>query len=162
MKLPLTRLTIMYRRLLRREEAPLVSKCPRVAVISDNCEMMRILSRILQLEGYHVAASSDDNRVMALRIKEVPDLIIFDVTVPGTRLFPLARLIEDSGNIPVIILAADLELITADTPLDLSADDYVKKPFNRAEFLARIRDKLGLAESANLEWNLAESEEYLL
>ena len=45
---------------------------------------------------------------------------------------------------------------------EVNPDDYVKKPFNRAEFLARIRDKLGLTESANLEWDLVESEEYLL
>lgn len=119
-------------------------------VVDDNPEMLRIVSRILELEGYSVAAASSGSRALALLDEQEPDLVILDIMMPGLSGFQIVDLIRQRGSIPVIILATGYEVTTLDGAPGLGADDYVRKPFRKAELLVRVKEKLRRAKSRKL------------
>ena len=127
-----------------------MKKCPRIMVVDDNPEMLRIVSRILELEGYSVAAASSGSRALALLDEQEPDLVILDIMMPGLSGFQIVDLIRQRGSIPVIILATGYEVTTLDGAPGLGADDYVRKPFRKAELLVRVKEKLRRAKSRKL------------
>ena len=119
-----------------------MKRCPLIIVVDDDQEMLTLVRRVLELEGYRVAVACDGSSALALLEECRPDLVILDIMMPGLDGFQVLDLIRQRSNVPVIMLSAKREVSTARDALALGADDYVRKPFHTQELLARIRAKL--------------------
>ena len=124
-----------------------IKKRTFIMVVDDEQTVLKLLSRILEPEGYDVVVAADGRSALALLEKEEPGLILLDIMMPGLNGFQVLDLIRQHSNIPVIMLTARGEVTTLRDALSLGADDYVRKPFGREELLARIRAKLRRAEA---------------
>ena len=121
----------------------------RLLVIEDEAPMRTALAGTLGDEGYRVLLAPDGPAGLAKAVDEKPDLILLDVMMPGLDGFALCRELRRLGlRMPVLMLTA--KGLTEDkvTGLDCGADDYLVKPFNRLELLARVRALLRRVESA--------------
>ncbi len=117
-----------------------------VLVVDDDQEMLKMVSRTLELEGYGVAIAADGKSALVLLEERRPDLVILDIVMPGLDGFEVLDLIRQRSNVPVIMLTGRSEVATLRDALALGADDYVRKPFGRQELLARIQAKLRRAK----------------
>lgn len=113
-----------------------------ILVIEDDPDMLRLLERILQSEGYQVALATNGNYGMTLLREATPDLVLLDIMMPGPDGYMTLGSIRECSNIPVIMVTAKREIEALQKAFDLQADDYVKKPFFPSELLARIKAKL--------------------
>jgi two-component system response regulator MprA len=111
----------------------------RVLVVEDDESIADVLRRTLRQEGHEVRSSVDG--VEALRAAEefVPDLVILDLGLPGLDGVEVCRRLRVDSDVPILILTARSELGDRVQGLDSGADDYLVKPFERQELLARMR-----------------------
>jgi two-component system response regulator MprA len=111
----------------------------RVLVVEDDEAITDVLRRTLRQEGHEVRASGDG--VGALRAAEefVPDLVILDLGLPGLDGVEVCRRLRAESDVPILILTARIDLDDRVVGLDSGADDYLVKPFERQELLARMR-----------------------
>ena len=114
----------------------------RVLIVDDDPPSLKMTAFLLVEEGYEVATA--DNGLDALRLVEqqAPDLIILDVMMPGLDGLQVTQRIRRSMTVPIIILSAKGETVDRIHGLDIGADDYLAKPFEPAELLARVRSVL--------------------
>lgn len=113
-----------------------------ILVVDDDKEIVKVLSRLLELEGYRVLKAFDGMEALELLMEHKVHLILMDVMMP--KLDGLSTLMEirKKRNIPVIILSAKTEESDKVLGLSMGADDYVSKPFRTAELTARVRSQL--------------------
>ena len=111
----------------------------RVLVVEDDESIAEVLRRVLRQEGHEVRSAGDG--VQALRVAEdfLPDLVILDLGLPGLDGVEVLRRFRSSSDAPVLILTARTDLEDRVQGLDTGADDYLVKPFERQELLARMR-----------------------
>jgi len=111
----------------------------RVLVVEDDEAIADVLRRTLRQEGHEVRSSGDG--IDALRVAEefVPDLVILDLGLPRLDGVEVLRRFRSSSDAPVLILTARADLDDRVAGLDSGADDYLVKPFERQELLARMR-----------------------
>ncbi len=115
----------------------------RVLLIEDDPSIVAGLELNLSLEGYDVLTAADGERGYQLAAEREPDLILLDIMLPGMNgLEVLRRLRSIDAHVPVLILTARGEEADKVLGLTLGADDYISKPFNLAELLARINASL--------------------
>ncbi len=122
-----------------------------VVVVEDDPASADVLQRRLQANGMTVAVGRDGAEGIALVRKIVPDLVLLDVMLPDTDGYDVCLRIKSDGNtahIPVIFLSARGEVVDKVRGLSCGAADYVTKPWNAAELLARIDAVLAQARSA--------------
>ena len=111
----------------------------RILVVEDDLALMRVISDNLTFAGFDVtSARTADEAIDRLRAIG-PDLVLLDVMIPGQDGFALCGLIRQNGRTPVIMLTARDQKADKLRGLALGADDYVTKPFDFEELLARIR-----------------------
>src|SRR5256714_12833157 len=112
---------------------------PRVLVVEDDTEIAGALRRSLRLEGYEVKLAVDG--VAALEESSVfePDAVVLDLGLPRLDGVEVARRLRGNGDVPILMLTARDSLEDRVTGLDSGADDYLVKPFEREELLARLR-----------------------
>jgi CheY-like chemotaxis protein len=126
----------------------------KILVADDRPDNVALLSRYLENEGYVCLAASDGEQALATLRAEMPDLLLLDVNMPVKDGFEVLQEIRSDpvvAHIPVIILtAARLEPMDLQYALNIGADDYVTKPFDRRELLARIRTRLRVKETEDL------------
>jgi DNA-binding response OmpR family regulator len=117
----------------------IMSPRPRVLVVEDDTEIAGALRRSLRLEGYEVKLAVDG--VAALEESSVfePDAVVLDLGLPRLDGVEVARRLRDGGDVPILMLTARDSLEDRVTGLDSGADDYLVKPFEREELLARLR-----------------------
>lgn len=115
----------------------------KILVVEDEKEIADLIEVCLKNEGYAVDVYSDGNDAKA-RIEQGDgyDLALLDVMLPGTDGFKLCQLIRESHVYPVIMLTAKVEDIDKIMGLTLGADDYITKPFNPLELVARVKTQL--------------------
>ena len=123
-----------------------MKKRPYIMVVDDDQEILQMLKRILELEGYGVAIAADGSSALALLEECKPDLVILDIMLPGLDGYQVLSLIRQHSDVPVIMLTARCEVTSLRKALALGADDYVRKPFRTRELVARIQAKLRRAE----------------
>ena len=121
-------------------------KKPYILVVDDNHDMLRIIKRTLELEGFEAGVASDGNTAIALVKEREPDLVLLDIIMPDMDGYQVLDIIRQHSNVPVIMLTGVRESNSIERSLGLGADDYIKKPFRSQELLARIRAKLRRAE----------------
>jgi two-component system, OmpR family, response regulator MprA len=116
-----------------------MSQKARVLVVEDDEEIAGVLRRSLRLEGYEVKLADDG--VAALEQSSVfePDAVILDLGLPRLDGVEVARRLRADGDVPILMLTARDSLEARVEGLDSGADDYLVKPFERQELLARIR-----------------------
>jgi DNA-binding response OmpR family regulator len=111
----------------------------RVLVIEDDVEIADVLRRFLRQEGHEVRTAVDGEEALPTAAEFVPDLVILDLGLPGMDGVDVCRRLRADGDVPILILTARAELEDRVEGLDSGADDYLVKPFERQELLARIR-----------------------
>jgi DNA-binding response OmpR family regulator len=111
----------------------------RVLVIEDDTEITDALRRSLRHEGYEVRTAGDGVEALDAAAEFFPDLIVLDLGLPRLDGIEVCKQLRADGDVPILILTARTETDDRVTGLDSGADDYLVKPFERQEFLARIR-----------------------
>lgn len=114
----------------------------RILIVDDDERMCRLVSRQLEHGGYDARRASNGDDMHRRLQQESYSLIIMDIMLPGEDGVALTREIRGSSDIPIILLSARDDLADKVNGLDIGADDYVTKPFEAAELLARIRSVL--------------------
>jgi DNA-binding response OmpR family regulator len=118
---------------------PEASAGGRVLVVEDDAEITDVLRRSLRHEGYEVRTAGDGLEALDTALEFVPDLVVLDLGLPQLDGIEVCRKLRADGDVPILILTARTETDDRVTGLDSGADDYLVKPFERQEFLARIR-----------------------
>ncbi|WP_430476017.1 response regulator [Thalassospira lucentensis] len=112
---------------------------PHILVVDDDQEIQKLLKKFLLQHGYRITTVSDGNEMhRALRDWKI-DLVILDIMLPGEDGFALCRDVRRTSKVPIVMLTAVGEDTDRILGLELGADDYLTKPFNPRELLARIR-----------------------
>ena len=111
----------------------------RVLIVEDDVDIADVLRRSLRNEGYEVKTSADGIEALDIAAGFVPDLVVLDLGLPGMDGVEVCRRLRSDGDVPILMLTARAETEDRVTGLDSGADDYLVKPFERQELLARIR-----------------------
>jgi two-component system, OmpR family, response regulator MprA len=115
------------------------SRAPRVLVVEDDEDIAQALQRSLRMEGSEVRAAADGPAALEHGRSFAPDLVILDLGLPGLDGLEVARSLRADDDVPILILTARDALESRVEGLDAGADDYLVKPFERQELLARMR-----------------------
>lgn len=111
----------------------------RVLVVEDDEAITDVLRRSLRAEGHEVRSAADGVEALAAATEFVPDLVILDLGLPKLDGIEVMRRLRSGGDVPILILTARADTEDRVKGLDTGADDYLVKPFERQELLARIR-----------------------
>jgi DNA-binding response OmpR family regulator len=111
---------------------------PRILIVDDDVKLTEMIQEFLELESFAVSVTHDGNAALAVDLRDV-DLIVLDVMLPGAPGFQVLKQIRRKSSIPVIMLTARGEDVDRIIGLEIGADDYVQKPVNPRELVARIR-----------------------
>ena len=114
----------------------------RILVMDSNRDMLMLLHRTLELEGYDTVIVVDYDEAVEMLDKINPDMVIMDTYIPDTDCFKILDVIRERSDIPIIVITADSELETLKTVFAHGADDFIRKPFGIKPLIARIRAKL--------------------
>ena len=127
-----------------------MSSSEHILVVDDNAEIRELLQTYLTQQGYHVSVAADGEKLRRA-ITQVPvDLVILDLMLPGEDGLSLTRYLREHFDVAIIILTGKGEIVDRIVGLELGADDYVAKPFDLRELLARTKSVLRRAnKSAN-------------
>lgn len=129
----------------------------KILIIEDEKKIARFIQLELEHEGYDVSTAYDGRDGLELQGKYQPDLIILDLMLPGLNGVEVCRRIRQSSNVPIIMLTAKDSTMDKVMGLDMGADDYMTKPFEIEELLARIRRRLKSAPSGSSESSSSDS-----
>ena len=111
----------------------------RVLVVDDDPKIVSLLKRGLAYEGYTVDTASDGTEALAKAREREPDLVILDIMMPGIDGVEVSRRLRQGGDVPILMLTAKGTVADRVAGLDSGADDYLVKPFDFDELLARVR-----------------------
>jgi DNA-binding response OmpR family regulator len=111
-----------------------------VLVVEDDTEIAQVLQRSLRLEGYEVKLAGDGVQALEEAHAFLPDVLVLDLGLPRLDGMDVAKRLREGGDdVPILMLTARDALDARVTGLDVGADDYLVKPFERQELLARLR-----------------------
>lgn len=120
----------------------------KILLVEDDRNLLDALKYNMLKEGYTVFAAGDGAEGLDIARREKPDLIILDVMLPSISGFEVCRILRKETSVPILILSARADETDKVVGLDIGADDYVTKPFNLRELLARVRALLRRSETA--------------
>jgi DNA-binding response OmpR family regulator len=115
------------------------SKNAVILVVDDDVRMLRMIKRMLELEGFQVLVANSGDAALKTFEKETPDLVLLDIMMPDIDGYTVCKRIREFSHIPIIMVTAkgdDKEIVEG---LETGADDYVTKPFSASELAARVR-----------------------
>ena len=110
-----------------------------ILLVDDDTELTSLLTEFLRREGFTVDSEHEGNRGLARASDPTFDLVVLDVMLPGIDGFEILRRLRATSKVPVMMLTARGEDVDRIVGLELGADDYLPKPFNPRELVARIR-----------------------
>lgn len=128
-----------------------ISKIQSLLVVEDDREIGALLSEFLGREGFQVEVAGSGATMDALLRRFQPDLVVLDLMLPGEDGLSICRRLRARSRVPILILTAKDDDIDRIIGLELGADDYLGKPFNPRELLARIRAILRRTEGLPAE-----------
>ena len=117
----------------------------RILVVDDDREVVRLIRAYLEQAGFEVLAAYDGDAAVHVIRRERPDLLLLDLMLPGKDGWAITRLVRADpalAHIPIIMLTARVDDTDKIVGLELGADDYVTKPYNPREVVARVRARL--------------------
>ncbi len=121
-----------------RTQAPTPAE-PLLLVVDDDQGIRDLLCRYLAEQGFRVAAAADGQAMDQWLATNTPDLVILDLMLPGEDGLSLARRLRNDRDVPIIMISARGDDVDRIVGLEVGADDYLAKPFNPRELLARVR-----------------------
>jgi two-component system, OmpR family, response regulator CpxR len=133
----------------------------KILIIDDDEELCELVSEYLTVEGFEIAAVHDGETGLLEALKNLHDLVVLDVMLPKKNGFDVLRDLRRTSKIPVIMLTARGDDMDKIVGLEIGADDYLPKPFNPRELVARLRAILRRATQAEETQSLA-SEKILI
>ena len=120
----------------------------RILIVDDDAEVRNLLAEYLRKHGF-VPETAENGTAMTAVLRRVPvDLVVLDVMMPGDDGFTLCRNLRARSSVPIIMLTARTEDTDRIVGLELGADDYLPKPFNPRELVARIKNILRRTQMA--------------
>ena len=129
-------------------QAPL-NASPHILVVEDDVEISRLIRRYLRDNDFYVSVVADGRTLNRVLDDSRIDLIVLDLMLPGDDGLTLCRRLRTRSGVPVIMLTAKGDELDRIIGLEMGADDYLPKPFNPRELLARIRAVLRRASAAS-------------
>jgi DNA-binding response OmpR family regulator len=111
----------------------------QILIVEDDEEIARLVRDLLTREGFRTGIAGDAAGMGAVMARFQPDLIILDLMLPGEDGLSICRRLRAKSDIPVLMLTAKSDDIDRVVGLEIGADDYLTKPFNPRELLARVR-----------------------
>lgn len=120
---------------------------PKILVVDDEPDVVRLVEFRLQKEGFDILTASDGRSALDLLEKETPDLIILDIMMPlmdGMEVLRQIRSHRATARVPVIMLTAKTASVTVDEARQLWVSDYVMKPFDPEKLVAKVKKALKL------------------
>ncbi len=128
-----------------------------ILIVDDDPRICRLLQRYLEQEGYRIYTASN-GKEMRLRLAEVEvNLVLLDIRLPDEDGFTLMKELRTRANLAIIMVTGKADPLDKVVGLELGADDYVTKPFNERELLARVRSVLRRTSQANPATEVAPS-----
>lgn len=112
---------------------------PHVLLVDDETALCESLTYTLRKEGYEVTTASDGHSAIKQFHKQVPDVILLDLMLPEVDGMEVCWRIRAFSNVPIVMLTAKDQDVDKVRGLEAGADDYITKPFNTRELVARIR-----------------------
>ena len=116
-----------------------MTAAPDLLVVDDDAELRELTEAYLSQQGFKVRTVADANEMDEALAQRVPDLLVLDLMLPGEDGLSIAKRLKSDGGLPIIILSAQGDDVDRIVGLEVGADDYLAKPFNPRELLARIR-----------------------
>ena len=114
----------------------------RILLVDDEASLREPLADYLVRQGFAVTAASSAAQARSLLLQETPDIVLLDIMMPGEDGLSLCRHLAETRDMPVILLTAKGESMDRIVGLEIGADDYVVKPFEPRELVARIKSVL--------------------
>jgi two-component system response regulator MprA len=111
----------------------------RILIVEDDQEIADVLRRTLRQEGHEVRTAGDGEQALSAAAEFMPDLVVLDLGLPKLDGVEVLRRLRADDDVPVLVLTARSDLDDRIEGLDTGADDYLVKPFERQELLARMR-----------------------
>lgn len=136
----------------------------KILVIDDLPENVFILQDRLENEGYEVITAYDGNSGLEKAYSHLPDLILLDVMMPDITGFEVCKILvndQRTKHIPIILVTAKAGAEDTKEGLEAGAFDYIKKPFNRVELIARVKSALKLSEANKLLLDIEKRATYI-
>ncbi len=137
----------------------------RILIVDDTMQNIQVLGTILKQEGYQINVAQNGVQALAMARKVPPDLILLDIMMPELDGFEACQQLKKEPahqDIPVIFLTAKAELNHVIQGFELGAVDYITKPFNPMELLARVRTQLDLKHSRDLTTAISQERKELI
>lgn len=125
-----------------------MSQRPRILIIDDDRKLNKLLQEYLTPFGFEVSSAVDPEEGLGSFRARPPELLVLDVMLPGMSGFDVCRLIRQESSVPIIMLTARGEVTDRIVGLELGADDYLAKPFEPRELVARIQAVLRRSHEA--------------
>lgn len=117
-----------------------------ILLVDDDPRVCRLLSQYLNSEGYRVRTADSAEALFKEMAKRPADLIILDIMLPDQDGFVVTRQLRAQSDVPIVMLTGKADVVDKVVGLELGADDYLTKPFDRRELLARVRGLLRRAQ----------------
>lgn len=114
----------------------------RILVVDDDTALAEMIGIVLRTEGFELSFCGDGNEALSAFQTEKPDLVLLDLMLPGKNGIEVCGEIRKESGVPIIMLTAKSDTTDVVRGLESGADDYVVKPFNPKELVARIRTRL--------------------
>ena len=114
----------------------------RILIAEDEADIRNILKLYLESEGFEVVQAQDGEQALRMAQQEMPDLILLDVMMPNMDGFAVTQALRQYSQVPILILSARSQDADKILGLNLGADDYIAKPFNALEVVARVKAHL--------------------
>lgn len=128
----------------------------RVVIVDDDEHIRELAMVYLQKEGFEVSWAGDGTSALGLIQSCHPDIVVLDLMLPGKTGFDVCKELRLESNVPVIMLTARDDDVDKIVGLEIGADDYLTKPFNPRELVARIKAILRRAESGQPKEQVAQ------
>lgn len=133
-----------------------------ILVVDDDPQITSFLKRYLEKQGCDVSCAGDGSGMDAILAQTDVDLILLDIGLPGRNGFDITRELRVNSDIPIIVLSGRDEIFDRVVGLEFGADDYITKPFEAREVLARIRTVLRRTRSEHNRSNQKDSDTPLI
>jgi two-component system KDP operon response regulator KdpE len=126
----------------------------KILVIDDEEGTVNLIAMLLERRGYEVHKAMSAEEGLRKAYRHQPDLVLLDVMMPDTDGWEVCKRLRDMSDVPIIFLTARVESRDVVRGLELGADDYVTKPYDNDELIARIRAHLRRAPKSNISEEL--------
>ena len=121
----------------------------RILVVDDDAALAEMVGIVLEAEGFSPVFCADGAQALAIFTEESPDLVLLDLMLPGVDGIEVCGQIRETSGTPIIMLTAKGDATDVVAGLEAGADDYMVKPFNPQELIARIKTRLRSSSSSS-------------